>query len=180
MGIRQELVSINADKPWFIDGRTGAQMSYGQLAVALPKGTAPLFQPNSVCGALEGITAALAYGIHQRKAETRFLVFDLGGGTFDVSVLDLFEGVMEVRASAGDNFLGGEDFVERMIEEFFARADLPRKLRDDAVVRQRVAAQAEWAKRKLSEAPQATTDDVTRSKVLSANSSLRECSMRTC
>src|SRR6185503_18853851 len=52
----------------------------------------------------EPTAAALAYGIHQRGKETQFLVFDLGGGTFDVSVLDLFEGVMEVRASAGDNF----------------------------------------------------------------------------
>lgn len=53
----------------------------------------------------EPTAAALAYGLHH-KEEATFLVFDLGGGTFDVSVLELFEGVMEVRASAGDNFLG--------------------------------------------------------------------------
>lgn len=66
----------------------------------------------------EPTAAALAYGLHHRNLESKFLVFDLGGGTFDVSVLELFEGVMEVRASAGDNFLGGEDFVECLIDGF--------------------------------------------------------------
>lgn len=73
-------------------------------------------------GTLAGITverlvneptaAALAYGLEQRDAESRFLVIDLGGGTFDVSILELFDQVMEVHATAGDNFLGGEDFVD--------------------------------------------------------------------
>ncbi|MEN2396517.1 Hsp70 family protein [Pseudomonas halotolerans] len=75
----------------------------------------------------EPTAAALAYGLQERK-ETTFLVFDLGGGTFDVSILELFEGVMEVRASAGDNFLGGEDFDDRLVEHFIAKigaADLP-------------------------------------------------------
>jgi len=67
----------------------------------------------------EPTAAALAYGIDMREADTRFLVFDLGGGTFDVSVLDLFEGVMEVRASAGDNVLGGEDFRALSGRSFF-------------------------------------------------------------
>lgn len=66
----------------------------------------------------EPTAAALAYGLHQKDNESTFLVFDLGGGTFDVSVLELFEGVMEVRASAGDNFLGGEDFANLLIERF--------------------------------------------------------------
>ncbi|MDR9754188.1 molecular chaperone HscC [Pseudomonas sp. SZMC_28357] len=66
----------------------------------------------------EPTAAALAYGLHQRGKETSFLVFDLGGGTFDVSILELFEGVMEVRASAGDNFLGGEDFDEVLLQHF--------------------------------------------------------------
>jgi molecular chaperone HscC len=60
----------------------------------------------------EPTAAALAYGLHERQAggDGKILVFDLGGGTFDVSVIDLFDGVMEVRATAGHNFLGGEDF----------------------------------------------------------------------
>ncbi|NER62492.1 Hsp70 family protein, partial [Pseudomonas sp. MAFF212428] len=66
----------------------------------------------------EPTAAALAYGLHQRDKETSFLVFDLGGGTFDVSILELFEGVMEVRASAGDNYLGGEDFDQVLLEHF--------------------------------------------------------------
>jgi molecular chaperone HscC len=60
----------------------------------------------------EPSAAALAYGLQQVADESRFLVLDLGGGTFDVSLLETYEGVMEVRASAGDNFLGGEDFVD--------------------------------------------------------------------
>ncbi|WP_460046433.1 molecular chaperone HscC [Pseudomonas sp. S2_H01] len=66
----------------------------------------------------EPTAAALAYGLHQKVGETSFLVFDLGGGTFDVSILELFDGVMEVRASAGDNFLGGEDFDQLLLEHF--------------------------------------------------------------
>jgi len=74
-----------------------------------------------IAGELAGITverlineptaAALAYGLQERAEGGRFLVFDLGGGTFDVSILEMFDGVMEVHASAGDNFLGGEDFL---------------------------------------------------------------------
>ena len=98
----------------------------------------------------EPTAAALAYGIHQLGSESRFLVFDLGGGTFDVSVLELFEGVMEVRASAGDNFLGGEDFSNALIDLFFERLSLPVSLRKDATFMQRLLAQAEAAKRALS------------------------------
>ncbi|PRB45575.1 molecular chaperone HscC [Pseudomonas sp. MYb2] len=79
----------------------------------------------------EPTAAALAYGLHQRDKETSFLVFDLGGGTFDVSILELFEGVMEVRASAGDNFLGGEDFDTVLLEHFISQqrsaADFPER-----------------------------------------------------
>ncbi|WP_095099036.1 molecular chaperone HscC [Pseudomonas sp. Irchel 3A5] len=66
----------------------------------------------------EPTAAALAYGLPQRDKETSFLVFDLGGGTFDVSILELFDGVVEVRASAGDNYLGGEDFDHLLAERF--------------------------------------------------------------
>lgn len=63
----------------------------------------------------EPTAAALAYGIHQLADESRFLVFDLGGGTFDVSIVEIFEGIIEVRASTGDNHLGGEDFNELLV-----------------------------------------------------------------
>jgi molecular chaperone HscC len=72
----------------------------------------------------EPTAAALAHGAHRRETESKFLVFDLGGGTFDVSVLDYFEGVMEVRASTGDNFLGGEDFTSVIAELFCTRNNL--------------------------------------------------------
>lgn len=68
----------------------------------------------------EPTAAALAYGLHQRDSASTFLVFDLGGGTFDVSILELFEGIMEVRASAGDNYLGGEDFDTLLLQDFVA------------------------------------------------------------
>lgn len=68
----------------------------------------------------EPTAAAIAYGLNQKNADTKFLVFDLGGGTFDVSILELYQNIMEVRAVAGDNFLGGEDFTE-IIEQMFFR-----------------------------------------------------------
>ncbi|KML32430.1 molecular chaperone HscC [Rossellomorea marisflavi] len=66
----------------------------------------------------EPTAAAIAYGFHQEEEDTKFLVFDLGGGTFDVSILELFEGVMEVKSVAGDNFLGGEDFTSLLMNAF--------------------------------------------------------------
>ncbi|MCQ4637555.1 molecular chaperone HscC [Anaerovorax odorimutans] len=59
----------------------------------------------------EPTAAAIAYGLHNRADHTRFLVFDLGGGTFDISILERYGNIMEVRAIAGDNFIGGEDFT---------------------------------------------------------------------
>jgi len=104
----------------------------------------------------EPTAAALAYGIHLRDSETKFLVFDLGGGTFDVSVLDLFDNVMEVRASAGDNFLGGEDFVACIVERFFEHNKLSTAFKNDARFMQRLHAQVELAKRALSESSSTT------------------------
>lgn len=66
----------------------------------------------------EPTAAALAYGLGQTK-DSCFLIFDLGGGTFDVSIVELFDGVIEVRASTGDNFLGGDDFVQVIVEQFW-------------------------------------------------------------
>lgn len=66
----------------------------------------------------EPTAAALAYGLHEQREETKFLVFDLGGGTFDISILELFDDIMEVRAAAGDNYLGGEDFTKILINLF--------------------------------------------------------------
>jgi molecular chaperone HscC len=105
----------------------------------------------------EPTAAALAYGLHQRDKETRFLVFDLGGGTFDVSILEIFEGVIEVRASAGDNRLGGEDFNEVLIE--MARRkfeDIGRESKVNDQLHQRMREAAERTRRALTEASDAT------------------------
>ena len=101
----------------------------------------------------EPTAAALAYGIHLRNVETRFLVFDLGGGTFDVSVLELFDGVIEVRASTGDNQLGGEDFNELLIDRFFKAHQGDMALsgkQSDVAAYERMRDQAERCRRKLS------------------------------
>jgi len=66
----------------------------------------------------EPTAAAIAYGLYGKKQNTKFLVFDLGGGTFDVSILELFHNILEVHAVAGDNFLGGEDFTKILVEMF--------------------------------------------------------------
>lgn len=71
----------------------------------------------------EPTAGALAYGIHKYEYERPFLVFDLGGGTFDVSLVEIFDGIIEVRASAGDNRLGGEDFNHIIIEIAIQKLD---------------------------------------------------------
>lgn len=103
----------------------------------------------------EPTAAALAYGLHH-KEETTFLVFDLGGGTFDVSVLELFEGVMEVRASAGDNFLGGEDFDDVLVAHFLAAptaAGLPDAT--TGALAQRLRREAQRVRHQLGQQPRA-------------------------
>ena len=70
----------------------------------------------------EPTAAALAYGLWNHQDGAKYLVVDLGGGTFDVSLLDVFEGIVEVRATAGDNFLGGEDFTDAIVTEFMRMA----------------------------------------------------------
>ena len=75
----------------------------------------------------EPTAAALAYGLQTREEERRVLVFDLGGGTFDVSILECFDNVFEVHASAGDNFLGGEDFLDMLVGAFCQDQSLRRQ-----------------------------------------------------
>jgi len=102
----------------------------------------------------EPTAAAMAYGFHESHEQKLLFVFDLGGGTFDVSLVDLFEGVLEVRASSGESFLGGEDFTRavaarlletqgRIFEKF--ELDHPRMVA-------RLMQQCEQLKRKLSTA----------------------------
>src|SRR5881397_2907008 len=99
----------------------------------------------------EPTAAALAYGLGRKERE-RVAVFDLGGGTFDISILELNNGVFEVRSTCGDSFLGGEDFDQRIIEwmmsEFEAETGLA--IGADVLARQRLKEAAEKAKCELS------------------------------
>ena len=74
----------------------------------------------------EPTAAAIAYGLYEKTKNTKFLVFDLGGGTFDVSILELFQNILEVRAVAGYNYLGGEDFTEVLEKLFLQKKELDR------------------------------------------------------
>lgn len=100
----------------------------------------------------EPTAAALAFGIDKVDQEQKVLVFDLGGGTFDVSILDLADGTFEVLATAGDNHLGGDDFdnivVDWMVEQF--KKDNGIDLRNDKMAMQRMKEAAEKAKKDLS------------------------------
>jgi molecular chaperone DnaK len=100
----------------------------------------------------EPTAAALAYGLEKGESEQTILVFDLGGGTFDVSLLDIGDGVVEVRATNGDNNLGGDDWDERVItwlvEKF--RASQGIDLSKDKMAMQRLREAAEKAKIELS------------------------------
>jgi len=105
----------------------------------------------------EPTAAALAYGLDKKTNET-VLVFDLGGGTFDVSILDIGEGVVEVRATAGDTHLGGDDFDRRLVDylaDEFQR-DNGIDLRADPQALQRLFEAAEKAKVELSAVTQTT------------------------
>lgn len=72
----------------------------------------------------EPTAAAVAYGLTKDGDNKKFIVFDLGGGTFDVSILELYDNVMEVRAVAGDNYLGGEDFTRVLLQMFYNKYEI--------------------------------------------------------
>ena len=100
----------------------------------------------------EPTAAGLAYGLQERRDHSTFLIFDLGGGTFDVSVLEYFEGVVEVRASAGDTRLGGEDFALALGRLFIERAEGLDAAAKEALLRSQAWWRAaEQAKRDLSD-----------------------------
>lgn len=104
----------------------------------------------------EPTAAALAYGLDKKHTDTKVAVFDLGGGTFDISVLELGEGVFEVKSTNGDTHLGGDDFdqviIEWLAEEF--RNDEGVDLRKDPMALQRLKEAAEKAKIELSSSTQ--------------------------
>ena len=106
----------------------------------------------------EPTAAALAYGLDKTNKDQKILVFDLGGGTFDVSILELGDGVFEVAATAGDNHLGGDDWDHRVIDwlaDKFAKDNGGIDLRKDKMALQRLKEAAEKAKMELSSTTQA-------------------------
>ncbi|RYH11468.1 MAG: molecular chaperone DnaK, partial [Alphaproteobacteria bacterium] len=103
----------------------------------------------------EPTAAALAYGLDKNDGK-KIVVYDLGGGTFDVSILEIGDGVFEVKATNGDTFLGGEDFdmriVEYLADEFKKETSVD--LRNDKLALQRLKEEGEKAKKELSSVPQ--------------------------
>ncbi|HEX8233481.1 MAG TPA: molecular chaperone DnaK [Caulobacteraceae bacterium] len=103
----------------------------------------------------EPTAAALAYGLEKNEGK-KIVVYDLGGGTFDVSILEIGDGVFEVKATNGDTFLGGEDFdlriVDYLADEFKKEQGVD--LRNDKLALQRLKEEAEKAKKELSSVPQ--------------------------
>lgn len=105
----------------------------------------------------EPTAAALAYGLDKEGADEKILVFDLGGGTFDVSILEISDGVFEVLSTSGDNHLGGDDWDQRVIDWLADKfqADNGVDLRKDPMALQRLKEAAEKAKMELSSTQQA-------------------------
>jgi len=103
----------------------------------------------------EPTAAALAYGLESKKDE-KIVVFDLGGGTFDVSVLELGDGVFEVKSTNGDTHLGGEDFDNRIVNHFIDvfKNEEGVDLKSDKAAMQRLKDEAEKAKKELSSTPE--------------------------
>ena len=106
----------------------------------------------------EPTAAALAYGLNKTDKDEKVLVFDLGGGTFDVSILELGDGVFEVLSTSGDNHLGGDDWDQRIIDWMADKfkGEHAVDLRKDKMTLQRLKEAAEKAKMELSSATQAT------------------------
>ncbi|GLQ49802.1 Hsp70 family protein [Dyella flava] len=141
--VREAVISVPA---YFSDAQRKATRASGELAGI--KVERLINEPTA---------AALAYGLQERQEGSRFLVFDLGGGTFDVSVLEMFEGVVEVHASAGDNYLGGEDFLELL--QNACLADLKLQADDFSPVERGVLRRRlETAKRSLSQHHEASIE----------------------
>mgnify|MGYP000181396234 FL=1 len=104
----------------------------------------------------EPTAAALAYGLDKRDKDMKVVVFDLGGGTFDVSVLELGDGIFEVLSTNGDTQLGGDNFDEAIVDHFMSLIEIQSgvDISEDAMASQRVRESAEKAKVELSSTPQ--------------------------
>ncbi len=148
-----------------VEARTGMTITEAVVTVPAYFGEAQRRATRDAC-ALAGLTvervineptaAALAYGLNHYEEDQRVIVLDLGGGTFDVSVLEILEGVIEIQGSAGDTRLGGEDFVNALVEELAPEVRAARGLvAEEPRQRAQLRAACERLKRELSEAERA-------------------------
>ncbi len=140
--VTEAVVTVPA---YFSDGQRKATKAAGELAGL--KVERLLNEPTA---------AALAYGLQEPGQERRILVLDLGGGTFDVSIGEFFEGVMGARATPGENFFGGEDFVDLIMDAFIAAIAAEAKIpprSHNTDIHGALRRQAEIAKRALSDGP---------------------------
>ncbi|MCA9128100.1 MAG: molecular chaperone HscC [Planctomycetales bacterium] len=105
----------------------------------------------------EPTAAALVYGFHERHAEKQLCVIDLGGGTFDVTVMEVFEGTLEIRATAGESMLGGEDFTDRIVSAVLSRQKQQLEVAElkQPLLVARLRAECELAKRSLAKSESA-------------------------
>ena len=136
--ISRAVISVPA---YFDDIQRQATVAAGQLAG---------FQVERILN--EPTAAALSYGLEHMEEESHILVYDLGGGTFDVTLLEMFDGVLEVKASSGDNKLGGKDFDEKLmdyLEQAFRKKN-GTDLRSDLFAAVRLKEEAEKCKKALS------------------------------
>merc|ERR1711998_603877 len=109
----------------------------------------------------EPTAAAIAYGLDKKGGEKNVLIYDMGGGTFDVSLLSIEEGIFEVKATAGDTHLGGEDFDNRLVDfcvQDFKRKNRGKDFSSNNRALRRLRTQCERAKRTLSSSTQATIE----------------------
>eukprot|EP00396_MALV-II-16_sp_LP-1_P000438 gene438-15_t len=109
----------------------------------------------------EPTAAAIAYGLDKKGGEKNVLIYDMGGGTFDVSILTIEDGIFEVKATAGDTHLGGEDFDNRLVDfcvQDFKRKNRGKDLSGNQRALRRLRTQCERAKRTLSSSTQATIE----------------------
>ncbi len=130
--VTEAVISVPA---YFNDARRRATKRAGELAG---------FKVERIIS--EPTAAAIAYGLWQKKDHARFLVFDLGGGTFDVSILELYDTILEVHAVAGDNFLGGEDFTAVLEKMFYDAHPQLNRFTLGEKVQQHIRRQAELCK----------------------------------
>ena len=135
--VTEAVISVPA---YFNDARRKATKRAGELAG---------FKVERIIS--EPTAAAVAYGLYEAKENAKFLVFDLGGGTFDVSILELFHPILEVRAVAGDNFLGGEDFTKVIEDLFFEKNKELDPMLLDAKTLRHIHKQAELCKLSFSD-----------------------------